>query len=194
MPMLLPLWKLSCFEKLSNTLTKNRTQPARKERKRIKFKTSQTFEPSSDTSYLEDGLWEPSSQVASIKQPFFSHQKIKKIKNKLLPLLIMKIGYNKIIEYAFSRLACQTEFSFYRLKNKNNLIMQQRSTQYSVRNKFNVINLIPQAWCVTLSDWNGPYKKGMCWEEITGLTLVLMASPDKDDEQDRPTMSILITP
>lgn len=80
MPMLLPLWKLSCFEKLSNTLTKNRTQPARKEGKRIKFKTSQTFEPSSDTSYLEDGLWEPSSQVASIKQPFFSHQKIKKNK------------------------------------------------------------------------------------------------------------------
>lgn len=60
----------------------------------------------------------------------------------------MKINYNKTIEYAFTRLVWQTEFSFYRLKNKNNLVMKQRPTQFSVRNKFNVINLIPQAWCV----------------------------------------------
>lgn len=60
----------------------------------------------------------------------------------------MKINYNKITEYAFTRLEWQTEFSFYRLKNKNNLSMKQRPTQFSVRNKCNVINLIPQAWCV----------------------------------------------
>lgn len=36
----------------------------------------------------------------------------------------MKIGYNKITEYAFT--AWETEFSFYTLKKKNNLVMKHR--------------------------------------------------------------------
>lgn len=35
--------------------------------------------------------------------------------NASCPLPKMKIGYNEITEYAFTELAWQTEFSFYRL-------------------------------------------------------------------------------